>query len=408
VPAEEFIRLQKMGVYPEIKYENGHYSFRPRRYRRSDDNRVRTVTKWPVDNDARHLVYDLETDNHHFAAGVGNLVVHNTDSIMAIVPIPSHLTTDVDRMTYVFKIAKEAADWITQAFSDPMKLEFEKVYYPYLLVSKKRYSGRKWTKVDKDDGIDTKGIEAIRRDNCPILRNTILGSLKILGMEMDIGKAIKFARRAFAKLAQQSATWEELTITKSLGEDYKTDSQIHVQVARYLEKHHPLLAPEAGDRVPFVVIKKPGENRLTKAYEKGYNPTLAEREGLEADWWHYTFRCLKKPFDRIFCIALGLEYKKDSDVQATDYLWQPFLDQICKNDKLQTARVDGNMRLDSFFQKIVQDGPKRNRTACDDGSEVIPLEDQVPNKPPPPPKKTTFQNTDIRKWGMAPTNLAIP
>lgn len=29
------------------------------------------------------FVYDLETENHHFAAGVGRLVVHNTDSVMA-------------------------------------------------------------------------------------------------------------------------------------------------------------------------------------------------------------------------------------------------------------------------------------------------------------------------------------
>lgn len=27
-------------------------------------------------------VYDLETENHHFAAGIGRLVVHNTDSVM--------------------------------------------------------------------------------------------------------------------------------------------------------------------------------------------------------------------------------------------------------------------------------------------------------------------------------------
>ena len=26
-------------------------------------------------------VYDLTTENHHFAAGVGNLIVHNTDSV---------------------------------------------------------------------------------------------------------------------------------------------------------------------------------------------------------------------------------------------------------------------------------------------------------------------------------------
>jgi len=28
-----------------------------------------------------NLVYDLETENHHFSAGIGNIVVHNTDSL---------------------------------------------------------------------------------------------------------------------------------------------------------------------------------------------------------------------------------------------------------------------------------------------------------------------------------------
>ena len=26
-------------------------------------------------------VYDLTTDNHHFSAGIGKIVVHNTDSV---------------------------------------------------------------------------------------------------------------------------------------------------------------------------------------------------------------------------------------------------------------------------------------------------------------------------------------
>lgn len=41
----------------------------------------------------------------------------------------------------------------------PIKLEFEKVYFPYLLISKKRYAGLYWTKPEKWDKMDTKGIE---------------------------------------------------------------------------------------------------------------------------------------------------------------------------------------------------------------------------------------------------------
>ena len=48
---------------------------------------------------------------------------------------------------------------MTSTFIKPIKLEFEKVYYPYLLISKKRYAGLYWTKPEMWDKMDTKGIE---------------------------------------------------------------------------------------------------------------------------------------------------------------------------------------------------------------------------------------------------------
>ena len=48
---------------------------------------------------------------------------------------------------------------MTEKFVKPIKLEFEKVYFPYLLISKKRYAGLYWTKPDKWDKMDAKGIE---------------------------------------------------------------------------------------------------------------------------------------------------------------------------------------------------------------------------------------------------------
>ena len=62
-------------------------------------------------------------------------------------------------MTCYATLGKEAADLVTQKFVKPIKLEFEKVYYPYLLISKKRYAGLYWTKLEKYDKMDSKGIE---------------------------------------------------------------------------------------------------------------------------------------------------------------------------------------------------------------------------------------------------------
>lgn len=47
------------------------------------------------------------------------------------------------------------------------------MYFPYLLIAKKRYAGVYYTRPDKYDKIDKKGIEAVRRDNCLLIREIL-------------------------------------------------------------------------------------------------------------------------------------------------------------------------------------------------------------------------------------------
>lgn len=60
------------------------------------------------------------------------------------------------------ELGKQAASEITTTFPPPIQLVFEKVYYPYLLINKKRYAGLLWTNPEKYDKIDTKGIEVMK------------------------------------------------------------------------------------------------------------------------------------------------------------------------------------------------------------------------------------------------------
>ena len=69
-----------------------------------------------------------------------------------------------------FPLAIEAAEKCSEIFPNPILLEFEKVYYPFLLMNKKRYAGLMWTNKEKYDYMDTKGLETVRRDNCALVR----------------------------------------------------------------------------------------------------------------------------------------------------------------------------------------------------------------------------------------------
>lgn len=78
------------------------------------------------------------------------------------------------------RLGKEAAAYVSTYFITPIKLEFEKVYFPYLLMNKKRYAGMLWTKPTKPDKMDCKGIETVRRDNCALVAEIVQTTLDIL------------------------------------------------------------------------------------------------------------------------------------------------------------------------------------------------------------------------------------
>ena len=81
------------------------------------------------------------------------------------------------------RLGEEAAAFVSKKFVSPIKLEFEKIYHPYLLMNKKRYAGMYWTNTIKPDKMDAKGIETVRRDNCRLVQEIVQGALDILLLE---------------------------------------------------------------------------------------------------------------------------------------------------------------------------------------------------------------------------------
>lgn len=106
------------------------------------------------------------------------VIYGDTDSVMVKFGVKS--------IEDAMELGKEAADYVTSKFIKPIKLEFEKVYFPYLLINKKRYAGLYFTKPDKYDKMDCKGLETVRRDNCPLVANMMNTCLQILLIERYI------------------------------------------------------------------------------------------------------------------------------------------------------------------------------------------------------------------------------
>ena len=71
--------------------------------------------------------YRVENGYEHDAV----VIYGDTDSVM--------VKFGVKTLEEAMRLGQEAAEYVTSKFIKPIKLEFEKVYFPYLLINKKRY-----------------------------------------------------------------------------------------------------------------------------------------------------------------------------------------------------------------------------------------------------------------------------
>lgn len=205
------------------------------------------------------------------------------------------------------KLGEEAANFVSTKFKSPIKLEFEKVYFPYLLINKKRYAGLYWTRPEKFDKMDTKGIETVRRDNCRLVQNVITRVLEFILEERNVAKAERFVKQTIADLLQNRVDLSQLVITKAYSKHEYDGKQAHVELAKRMKKRDAGSAPTLGDRVAYVIIN----SSSTKNYEKSEDPLYVLENSLPIDVKYYLENQLSKPLMRIFEPILGEKRAKE-------------------------------------------------------------------------------------------------
>lgn len=224
------------------------------------------------------------------------VIYGDTDSVM--------VKFGVDSVAEAMELGREAAAFVSKQFISPIKLEFEKVYYPYLLINKKRYAGLYWTKPEKHDKMDCKGIETVRRDNCTLVANLIDVCLQKILVDRDPDGATKHAQRVISDLLCNRVDISHLVITKELTKtdaDY-ANKQAHVELANRMKKRDPAGAPKLGDRVPYVIITGP---KGQPAYLKSEDPLYVLENNIPIDTDYYLTNQISKPLLRIFEPILG-------------------------------------------------------------------------------------------------------
>jgi DNA polymerase delta subunit 1 len=214
----------------------------------------------------------------------------DTDSVMVEFDVQGRKGQEA--IDYSWQLGEQAAEQCTKLFKAPNDLELEKVYCPYFLYSKKRYAAKMFEK--KGDAvvfkkIDVKGLQVVRRDSCPYVRETLKTLLSMVLESSDPTPVIEFARDTARKLMAGEVSADKLLMSKQLAADYKVP-QPHVTVRDKMRTRAPGSEPQQGDRVSFVIVKGDG-----KMFEKAEDPTWARDHKVPLDYQYYFTNQFKKP-----------------------------------------------------------------------------------------------------------------
>ncbi len=225
----------------------------------------------------------------------------DTDSVMVEFDVGDR--KGVEAIEYSWEIGERAAEECSALFKKPNNLELEKVYWPYFLYSKKRYAAKLWTKGKDDqmhmDYIDVKGLQLVRRDNTPHMREVCKELLDVVLTSGDPGPPKELARERANELLSGEIPHDKLILSQSLSDSYKVGgksvsinspesihiNQAHVQVVNKMRQRKPGSEPQSGDRVPYILTKT--DNSKAKAFEKSEDPKYVEEHNIPIDYHYY-------------------------------------------------------------------------------------------------------------------------
>ena len=277
-----------------------------------------------------------------------------------------------EALGYSIEISQQAMHTVSKFLKQPHDFEYEKTFFPFCLLSKKRYVGMMYeTNVNKCKRKEM-GIVLKRRDNAPIVKEVYGNIIDILMKEMDVTKAVAYLHSCLEKLMKGQYPIQTLIISKALNSNYKNPLQIaHKVLADRIGVREPGNKPSTGDRIPFVYIQVKNKNALQG--EKIENPDYILEHKLKIDYGHYISNQIMKPVQQLLALVLydlWRQQKKNTQLRKfereTQKLKSTIKDEDVLNDKIDKMKNDEVKKLifDKYLLQIENDKQKNNTIGC--------------------------------------------
>ena len=226
------------------------------------------------DGSEGQFVYDLETENHHFSAGIGRLVVHNTDSTMIQIP---DVVAGPTLIKWGHRLEKELSDYFASRGWPSLYLEFEKAG-PMFSLGKKMYAF--WISKMKDGSLPydedgrpkymPRGIPLARRDKPKWQTDIVRTAIDMIFEGKTWREFLDMLIEEIVNGFRGKIFWRNFVVIKGLGSHYKNENYF---MKVFSDELHKMGKPvRAGERLEFLIVN-PRQSQINEVTSRLVNKT---------------------------------------------------------------------------------------------------------------------------------------
>lgn len=208
--------------------------------------------------------------------------------------------TDKRTLDFGMEMGKLSGELIKSHLPFPHDCEYEKTFWPFAILCKKKYVGNKYEDDPNKFKQDFMGIVLKRRDNSPIVKEVCGGIIDYLINHRSPQGAKDYTRKCLENLFAGKYDIKYFLTSKTLKmkESYKDWKKIaHVYLAEKIAQRDPGNVPQSGDRIEYAVIKVPQPTDGTKLLQGDMieTPKFIKEQKLELDYLFYLTNQIMNP-----------------------------------------------------------------------------------------------------------------
>jgi DNA polymerase elongation subunit (family B) len=342
-----YLYILSQGYYAKVDHLYGSVHIHYSKYPLTQYSKKYVYTRF---KNYTGYVYDIETEDGVFQAGVGSLIVKNTDSIFCKFPVKNASGIQVygkEALPLCIAAGQKASKEIKSILPPPQCLEYEKTMWPFILLSKKRYVGNLYEDdAEKKPKQKSMGIVLKRRDNAPIVKLLYGGVIDILLNKNDLPGSIEFLKYELQKMVDGNVDLSNLVISKTLKANYKDPTKIaHRVLASRMGERDEGNRPMVNDRIPYIYIKLPPGEIAQLQGDRIENPDYIREMNLMPDYLFYITNQLMKPITQLYALCVekipGYSYSPNYWLQIDEELCgkELYTNEKKRKDRIQALKM---------------------------------------------------------------------